>query len=78
MIDKIPVQFDCEGEHYRGYLTRTFGAANTSTYYLMIDSFYCGQLCMTTNGWAFYGTPKTKHFEKLGEHFGNYLTAWFG
>ena len=77
MLDNIPIQFESEGKYYDGFLTRTTGAADTNTFYLMIDTFYCGQLCMNMHGWAFYGTPKTKHFEQLGEYFGSYLTAWF-
>ena len=75
-MDKIPIVFECEGTNYIGVLSKTSGAANSSTYYLMIDNFYCGQLCINAYGWAFYGTPKTKHFEPLGKYFANYVTEW--
>ena len=72
----FPISFECNGKQYTGEFSQVSGSGGTTTFYLMINNFYCGRLRNDAVSWIFDTTPKTKDFETLGEFFGNYIIAW--
>lgn len=66
----IPVEFDYEGKHYKGYLSQVTGAGQI--WHLMIDDYYMGQLIYSSYGWSFHNNKGT--MKDLADYFGKIVT----
>jgi hypothetical protein len=72
---KIPIEFDYNGEHYKGHFSQPFGTGG-SVWHLMIDNFYFGQLLYSeTNGWSFHDNKGM--MQDMADYFGNIVMLWY-
>jgi hypothetical protein len=75
MQEEIPITFAYEGKDYSGHFSAVSGGGSSSTFHLMIDSFFQGQLVNSENyGWQFYNNKEK--FKKMADYFGEYITAY--
>lgn len=49
--DKIPIEFEYEGIHFKGFFDRVAGAGNNLLYHLTLYRYHYGQLWKTAQGW---------------------------
>jgi len=87
MDSGIPVTFECEGKICSGVLIRVSGGGSSSTFYLMVDNYYWGQLWFVDAvpafdfapareaGWRF--ASNTKELAHLADYFGSIVISWY-
>lgn len=74
-MNEIPIEFDYEGKHYKGYFSEAFGAGG-NVWHLMIDNYYYGQLIYSQKfGWAFHNN-KDK-MKDLADYFAEQIMLWY-
>jgi len=74
-VEKVPIKFDHDGQHYDGHFAPVSGAGSSATFHLMINNYYFGRLRMGPQGWVF--DSNSGLFAKLADYFGDYVTAWY-
>jgi hypothetical protein len=75
MLAEIPIEFDYEGEYYKGHFEGGEGGGG-NVWHLIINKYYNGQLVYSqTYGWAFYNN--SGKMKELSEFFGEYVTLWY-
>ena len=77
-MDKVPITFEHEGQHYIGTLDSVQGTGASQTWHLTIDKYYWGRLRRCNKIWVFDPTPKDEWLAGLANFFGGYVTLWYG
>lgn len=72
-MDPAPITFEYNGKTYKGSFDPVAGAGSTQRWHLMIDNYYKGLLHCVNERWVFHGND----FEGMGDHFGDYIIAWY-
>ena len=74
-MDKIPIEFEYEGQSYSGNFTIANGMGSSAILQLYIDHFYKGQLNFTEH-FSWQWSSNKDYFKGMDEYFGSYAIAW--
>ena len=82
MLTQIPIEFDYQGKHYKGFFGEVSGAGSFQSRHWHLSLYRAGKIYyygqmnyFEESGFRF--TSQTGEFEDLNEFFGQHIMLWY-